>query len=66
MYFFFSQQIMRITSKGGAASTALVDCDVGWFWENVQTLWASHKAETFRACHQGRKCQNIGNDSSRL
>nr|ACR35699.1 unknown [Zea mays] len=54
------------SSKGGAASTALVDCDVRWFWENVQTLWASHEAETFCACHQERKCQTIGNDSSRL
>jgi len=28
----FSQRIIKITSKGGAASAALVDCNIGRFW----------------------------------
>uniref|UniRef100_A0A0A9HR86 Uncharacterized protein n=1 Tax=Arundo donax TaxID=35708 RepID=A0A0A9HR86_ARUDO len=49
------------SSKSSATSSAPVDCNIWWFWENIQTLWASHKAKTFRVCtsHQARMIQGI-------
>lgn len=54
------------SSKGGAASAAPVDCNVVRFWENVETVWASHEPKTFRVRHQPREYQNITTHSSEI
>jgi hypothetical protein len=33
------------------------------FWENVETVWASHEPKTFRVRHQPREYQNITHSS---